>query len=70
LTHGEQPTKTKKQRSVLIFKRESPSSARPRAFARFAQWLIRPSLQHALDLFTAACDQVGMKISSKMIEVL
>jgi len=39
----EQPKKMKNQeRSVLIFKRDTPISARPRAFARFAQWLIRP----------------------------
>jgi len=30
------------QKSVLIFKREAPKSAKPRAFGRFAQWLIRP----------------------------
>jgi len=30
------------KRSVLIFKRETPKNARPWAFARCAQWLIRP----------------------------
>jgi len=29
------------ERSVLISKREAPKSARPRGFARFAQWLIQ-----------------------------
>jgi len=39
----EQPKDMKNQwRSFLIFKREAPKNARPRAFARFAQWLIRP----------------------------
>ena len=37
------------QNSVLIFKREDPKSARPRAFARFAQWLIRPCSQWQSD---------------------
>jgi len=40
---GGQPKNMKnQQRSVLISRREAPKSARPRAFARFAQWLIRP----------------------------
>jgi len=30
------------KRNVLTFKRKAPKSARPRAFARFAQRLIRP----------------------------
>jgi len=30
------------QRSDLIDKRQAPKSSRPRAFAQFAQWLIRP----------------------------
>jgi len=42
MTCGEQPKDIKNQlRSLLIFKREAPKSARPRTFARFAQWLIR-----------------------------
>jgi len=40
---GEQPKNMKKQkRSVLIFKREASKGAKPRAFARYAQWLILP----------------------------
>jgi len=39
---GEHPKNMKKLWSVLIFRREAPKSARLRAFARFAQWLIRP----------------------------
>jgi len=31
----------------LIFKRETPKSAMPWAFAQFAQWLIRPWLQQS-----------------------
>jgi len=42
-THGEQPKHIQNQwRSALIFKREAPKRAGPRAFARFGQWLIRP----------------------------
>jgi len=35
-------TRKSSKRSVLTFKRETPKSARPLAFARFAQWLIQP----------------------------
>ena len=42
-THGEHPKHMQNQwRSALIFKREAPKRAGPRAFARFGQWLIRP----------------------------
>jgi len=42
---GEQPENMNKQlRIILIFKRKAPKSAKPRAFARFAEWLIRSCL--------------------------
>jgi len=46
LTRGEQPKNMEnQQKSGLIFKCEAPKSARPWAFARFAQCLIRPWLR-------------------------